>query len=224
MPGLYVQGIGIATAIGIVFTAAYAWQAQAEGSPDGTGSGGDPSGAGARATVVGAWSGLAAAAAHELGTPLATIQVVTKEMIRDLQPGTSAARRCGTADLSGGAVPRNPAPAFPPARRLGRPSRTHEPHPVDGGGLHPAPRPGHPHQHRRQLRAGARRFLEVRRRAEILHGLTAFVENAVDFAESMVEVTAYYDAEKLTITVRDDGPGFSADVMAKARRTLCDDS
>jgi two-component system sensor histidine kinase RegB len=49
----------------------------------------------------------------------------------------------------------------------------------------------------------------------VLHGLSAFVENAVDFAESMVEVTAYYDADRLTITVRDDGPGFSQEVMAK---------
>ena len=45
-------------------------------------------------------------------------------------------------------------------------------------------------------------IMEVRRRAEVLHGLSAFVENAVDFAESMVEVIAYYDAERLTITVR----------------------
>ena len=31
---------------------------------------------------------------------------------------------------------------------------------------------------------------------EVLHGLTAFVENAADFAEASVEVTARYDAER----------------------------
>jgi two-component system sensor histidine kinase RegB len=58
-------------------------------------------------------------------------------------------------------------------------------------------------------------ILEIRRLPEVLHGLTAFVENAVDFAESSVEITAYYDAQRLVIEVRDDGPGFSPDVIAK---------
>jgi two-component system sensor histidine kinase RegB len=57
--------------------------------------------------------------------------------------------------------------------------------------------------------------MEVRRRPEVLHGLSAIVENAVDFAESVVEMSAYYDADRLTITVRDDGPGFSPDVLTK---------
>ena len=50
---------------------------------------------------------------------------------------------------------------------------------------------------------------------EVLHGLTAFVENAADFAESSVELTAFYDVDRLFIEVRDDGPGFSPDVIAK---------
>jgi two-component system sensor histidine kinase RegB len=58
-------------------------------------------------------------------------------------------------------------------------------------------------------------ILEIRRMPEVMHALSAFVENAVDFAESAVEVTAYYDADQLEIEVRDDGPGFSADVIAK---------
>ena len=56
---------------------------------------------------------------------------------------------------------------------------------------------------------------EVRRRAEVLHGLSAFMENAVDFAESTVEMTAHYDSDRLTITIRDDGPGFAPDIMPK---------
>ncbi len=49
----------------------------------------------------------------------------------------------------------------------------------------------------------------------MLHALSAFVENAVDYAESAVEVTAFYDADRLMIEVRDDGPGFSPEVIAR---------
>ena len=58
-------------------------------------------------------------------------------------------------------------------------------------------------------------LLEVRRLPEVLHGLSAFVENAVDFATSSVELVAYYDASRLIVEVRDDGPGFSPDVIAR---------
>ncbi len=58
-------------------------------------------------------------------------------------------------------------------------------------------------------------ILEIRRLPEVMHALSAFVENATDFAESAVELTAWYDADRLEIAVRDDGPGFSPDVIAK---------
>ena len=58
-------------------------------------------------------------------------------------------------------------------------------------------------------------ILEVRRLPEVMHGLSAFVENATDFAESVVELTAFYDADRLQIEVRDDGPGFPPEVMSK---------
>ena len=48
-----------------------------------------------------------------------------------------------------------------------------------------------------------------------MHGLSAFVENATDFAESVVELSAYYDADGLQVDVRDDGPGFPPEVMSR---------
>ena len=42
----------------------------------------------------------------------------------------------------------------------------------------------------------------------IAFGLGNLLENAVDFAEARVEVDARWTAEKVSITVRDDGPGF----------------
>jgi len=56
---------------------------------------------------------------------------------------------------------------------------------------------------------------EIRRLPEMLHAMTSLVENAVDFAASEVLVRARFDAETITVEVRDDGPGFSHDVLIK---------
>src|SRR5690606_16741819 len=50
---------------------------------------------------------------------------------------------------------------------------------------------------------------------EVLHGLSALVENAADFAEAQVRVTAAFDARRVRISVADDGPGFAPDVLAR---------
>src|SRR6202042_420982 len=44
---------------------------------------------------------------------------------------------------------------------------------------------------------------------------TSFVENAVDFANSEILLSARFDAETIAIEVRDDGPGFAPEVLAK---------
>jgi two-component system sensor histidine kinase RegB len=56
---------------------------------------------------------------------------------------------------------------------------------------------------------------DIWRRAEILHALTTIVENAVDFARAEVIVVARFDARAVVIEVRDDGPGFSPEILAK---------
>jgi two-component system sensor histidine kinase RegB len=48
----------------------------------------------------------------------------------------------------------------------------------------------------------------------ILYGLGNLVENAIDFARSDVCIRATWSAQAVTITVEDDGPGFSLDVLA----------
>ena len=50
---------------------------------------------------------------------------------------------------------------------------------------------------------------------EVLHAMTSFVENAVDFARSEVLVSVRFDEAIVLVEVRDDGPGFSPDVLAK---------
>jgi hypothetical protein len=56
---------------------------------------------------------------------------------------------------------------------------------------------------------------DIWRRPEIIHAMTSIVENAVDFARSEVIVIARFDARYIVIEARDDGPGFSPEVLAK---------
>jgi two-component system sensor histidine kinase RegB len=211
-PTLYVAGIGIALAVGIVFTAAYAWQASAEASRMELALAATQAVL-AREQRLSALGGLAAAAAHELGTPLATIQVVTKEMARGLEPGPllediqlliDQAERCRAI-----------------LRRLSQEPDTADAHHARMSLSQLLDEVADPHRgigvaiDADVSCAPGAAILEVRRMPEVLHGLSSFVENAVDFAESAVDLTAYYDDARLVIEVRDDGPGFSPDVISK---------
>jgi len=62
---------------------------------------------------------------------------------------------------------------------------------------------------------GDRQEPVLKRQAELLYALKNYIDNAVDFAASRVELSAYWDAELLTIFVDDDGEGF--DPALKAR-------
>ena len=213
LPPVYDTANALATVVGIVFTAAYAWQAQAESQRMELALAATQAVL-AREQRLSALGGLAAAAAHELGTPLATIQVVTKEMIRTLEPGTSVhedvelliqqAERC--RDI---------------LRKLSHsPTASDERHSrMSLSQLLDEVADGHRDVgvivNAEVTCAPGSAILEVRRQPEVLHGLTAFVENAVDFAETSVELTAYYDDRYLTVSVQDDGPGFSPDIIAK---------
>jgi len=48
----------------------------------------------------------------------------------------------------------------------------------------------------------------LKRRPELLYALKNYIDNAVDFAASRVELSAYWDDETITIIVDDDGKGF----------------
>jgi len=213
LPPLYRLGLAAALAIGVAFTGAYAWQAQAEAQRM------ELALAATQAVLereqrMSALGGLAALAAHELGTPLATIQVVVKEMARGAEPGTplaedvqlliSQAERCREILRRLG---RSPTDADAHHARMSLSQLMDEVAEPHRGGeifinIDVACAPGAP-------------ILEVRRMPEALHGLSAFVENAIDFAETAVELTAYYDDRQLLIEVRDDGPGFSPEVISR---------
>ena len=157
--------------------------------------------------------GLAAAAAHELGTPLATISVVAKEMERelgqderfkeDVQLLRSQSERCRDilrrlATLS--------AEGEAHLRRLPLSSMMEEivaPHREFGIKLElieKSPRKGEP---------------VTDRNAGIMYGLGNLIENAVDYARDKVIVTVEHDVRKVRITVEDDGDGYSPDILTR---------
>jgi len=158
---------------------------------------------------------LAAAAAHELGTPLATIAIVAKELAREAPTDAvkddadllmAQAQRCReilaqltkTPDKASDEVHERMS-----LRQLVQ--EVIEPHAGVKDVRVEAIVTGH---------AGVR-APDVRRMPEIIHALTSFVENAVDFAAAEVLVTARFDAETISIEVRDDGPGFAPEILAK---------
>jgi two-component system sensor histidine kinase RegB len=169
----------------------------------------------AREQRLSALGGLAAAAAHELGTPLATISIVSKELIReaptpqvreDAELLMAQAERC--REILRRLTDRPDAASDEVHERLSLRQLVQE--------------VIEPHVGVKDLRVeaivtGAKgiKTPEIRRLPEILHAFTTFVENAVDFAASEVLITARFDAEAVSMEVRDDGPGFAPEILAK---------
>lgn len=157
---------------------------------------------------------LAASAAHELGTPLATISIIATELARELPEGPNRqdaeqmvvqARRC--RDI---------------LRRLGRaPEQTDAMH--ERMSLMQFVRDLiEPWSGREEVRTEAlvlgppgARTPEIWRRPEIAHALAAVVENAFDFAKTHVLVAARSTDAEILVEVRDDGPGFPASILPK---------
>lgn len=164
----------------------------------------------AREQHLSALDGLAAAAAHELGTPLATIAIVVRELEREM-PADSPHRddirllreqseRCRSilrtlTSLNSGDAPFDRMPLSHLLDELVAPHRPF------GTAIEI------------RLPEGASPEPVVARNPAILYGLGNIVENAVDFAGHEVTVAAQWDEDDVTITVTDDGPGFAPEVI-----------
>jgi two-component system sensor histidine kinase RegB len=169
----------------------------------------------AREQRVSAVGALAAAAAHELGSPLATIAVVAKELVRELPSDSphaddaqlllSQSERCRQilAQLAHhpdeeGASPYTRLPISALVEAAG--ALYHDERirlifatpgePADGEPL-------------------------VRRSPEIMHGLNNLIQNAVQFARREVSVTTHWDRTIVTVEIADDGPGFPANLLGR---------
>ncbi len=216
LQGLYVWGLWAALVLGLGFTAGYAWRIATEDmrmrdALEATRA------ALARENRLAALGGLAAAAAHELGTPLATIALVAKELEREVADDSPFAE-----DIK---LLRTQATRC--REILGELSRR----PGEGDAMTSFARCGALLEEIVTPHRGFGIEIEVRcpgtdgfenaegpkvwRHPEIIHGLGNLVENAVDFAKSKVVAEARWGTDTLSVVIKDDGPGFAPEIMAE---------
>ncbi len=214
-PAVYIFGVWAALVCGHAFTGIYAWRIAEESRRMS-----DALAASeqvlAREQQLSALDGLAAAAAHELGTPLATIALVAKELKRELPNSEDFAEdldllnsqvgRCREilATLSArGASGDEVLKRFPLSVMIAEIAHA-QGNAAKSGMVETDTGPGD---------GGAEPV--IKRNPEILYGIGNLVKNALDFAAGNVALTATWDHDTITIVVSDDGPGFAADILNK---------
>jgi two-component system, sensor histidine kinase RegB len=209
LPPVYVMGVWLATLLALGFIGVHAWQLTEEARQLA-----DALAATelvlAREQHLSQLDGLAAAAAHELGTPLSTITVIATELERAIEADSpyaddigllrEQAQRCRSilaklTELESGGEPFDRMPlsslieeVVAPHRDFGvdiKVSLTPRDASEPIGGRNPA----------------------------ILYGLGNLLENAVDFARERVDVKADWSADDIAVTITDDGPGFAPEIL-----------
>jgi two-component system, sensor histidine kinase RegB len=212
LPDVYRFAVATAIGIGLLFTAGYAWRVSVE-----EGRLADALIATqevlAREQRLAALGGLAAAAAHELGTPLATIQVTAKELARSLPAGSldqedaqlvlSQAQRCreilrklsSSRDVSDLAIER-----LPLGQLLHEAAARHQDQSTKALLFDIEGPQGLPD-------------LVVTRQPAVLYGLGNLIENALQFSTQAVTIKALWDSATVEVVISDDGPGFDEAIL-----------
>ena len=156
--------------------------------------------------------GLAAAAAHELGTPLATIFLISRELERtiaddspiagDLKTLREQTQRCRDilakiTQLSSSGAPFDRMPLSTLIEEAVAPHRDFDV------------------AIKVRIAIGVTREPVGMRNPAILYGVGNILENAVDFARATVEVNASWNSETVEIVISDDGPGIAPDMLKR---------
>lgn len=210
IPFIYVAGMFLAVSSSIAFTAIYAFRVAEEARLL----------ANALAATelvlqreqhLSALDGLAAAAAHELGTPLATIALVAREMEKSLgkdeKYGEDVVLLRSQSERCREILKRLTSLSTESEEHLARLPLTSlieevtAPHRDFGVSIKLAP--------------GERIAAEPvgQRNPGVIYGLGNLVENAVDFAKSTVTISWRWDSETVAISVVDDGDGFRPEIL-----------
>ncbi len=221
MPPVFLQGFWLAIVLATVFLSVFAQRVTSEvhAMADALAA---TQMALAREQKLTDLGGVVAAAAHELGTPLATIKLVSSELAGELSGDQrddamlirDQADRCRDILRSMGRIGKEDLHVrTAPLEALLREAA--DPH-ADRG---------------RDIVYGlpeGKRQPTVLRRPEIVHGLRNLVQNAVDFSASQVRIDADWDDVRITVRIADDGPGYPASVIGRlgdpfVRRRRVDD-
>ena len=219
LPLPYVLGVWAAVVLGILFIGLYSWRTAEEARRMA-----EALAAAelvlAREQKLSALDGLAAAAAHGLGTPLATIAVVAKELMRDAKPDDphyddlqllrTQAERCRTilADLAGmGEQPDFIVSRMPISHLL---EEAVTPHRLAAVPVAVEVEVGPTYQ---ATPGVAPPEPVMQRNPGVIYGLGNLVENAIDFASSKVEIKATWSKDEVSIEIGDDGAGFPPHVL-----------
>ncbi|MDD1522054.1 MULTISPECIES: ActS/PrrB/RegB family redox-sensitive histidine kinase [Bradyrhizobium] len=153
--------------------------------------------------------GLAAAAAHELGTPLATIFLISRELEKTVKDASIAAdlktlreqtQRCRDilskiTQLSSTGAP------FDHMKLSELIEEVVAPHRDFGVEI------------KVRIAVAAAAEPVGSRNPAILYGIGNIVENAVDFARTTVEVNAWWNNDHIELLISDDGPGIPPDIL-----------
>src|ERR1051326_7075607 len=209
LPPTYMLAVWLSLLLALGFIGAYAWQVAEEARLLA-----DALAATelvlAREQHLSQLDGLAAAAAHELGTPLSTIAVVGRELERTIEPNSphaddvkllrEQARRCREilAKLTQLSASNEPFDRSTLSTLI---EEVVAPHRNFGVAIHvklPDDRAAEP---------------VGEHNPAIIYGLGNLVENAVDFARAKVEVAAHWSDGEVAIAIADDGPGFPPEIL-----------
>ena len=210
LPQIYAAAIWISLLLGTVFLMFYAWRVAEEARRMSDALAATQT-ALSQERELSALGGLAAAAAHELGTPLGTIALIAKELLRgksvdaetksDLTILNSEVGRCRNILAS---LARNPSAGTDPTVSQmafdALIADTAERFRNDGKTI--------------LVRPGATDNPPVIQRSpELIQGLGNLIENAMEFAASQVDLEFAWDETQVELSISDDGPGFAPNIL-----------
>lgn len=216
VPQIMVQGFWVALITSVGFLALYSRKIMVEifGMSQALAAAQTALGREQRLTAL---TGVVAATAHELGTPLATIKMVSAELadelvnqpeiMEDVELIRAQADRCrDILHEMGRSGKEDTLMQIAPISALVQEAM--EPHkdrgkrivPRINGRLNDGPGGDH---------------MLVARQSEIIHGLRNLIQNAVDFSASTVWVDISWDTSQLKVHIGDDGPGYPAHLIGR---------